>query len=297
MCHTGEAALDGMAARQLYNVSVSVLEVRNVPPRRGLGAAITANCAPLASVTVRCGPSSHCWLAPRHGTDVTFDTAARHTFPDVVDSDSLDISVADQLKKGSDAQRGRLSLPLSSLDLTHPLYLWLSAEQGGPRLPTNARQVLASFSEYANAARLSLCGRSTAHFDPQFDLLHTRAAGMLVYVRVHAAPSARSQASLSAVVDLAGAGVIVSTSAEEELLALSMHNLHVAVELRMRDASIVGSIRALQIDDQSLDAQQPVVLGPAGVVTAGALSPHPCKPFLLAPAASIPVALIGGCAC
>lgn len=43
--------------------------------------------------------------------------------------------------------------------------------------------------------------------------------------------------------------------------------LQVTLELGESEASMQASIHALQLDDQSLDAQQPVVLGPASVVS------------------------------
>ena len=42
-----------------------------------------------------------------------------------------------------------------------------------------------------------------------------------------------------------------------------------SLELGEVEASMHASIHALQLDDQSLDAQQPVVLGPASAVSKG----------------------------
>ena len=41
------------------------------------------------------------------------------------------------------------------------------------------------------------------------------------------------------------------------------------MEFGQSEASIHATIQTLQIDDQSLDAQQPVVLGPASAVSKG----------------------------
>lgn len=48
-----------------------------------------------------------------------------------------------------------------------------------------------------------------------------------------------------------------------------LRDVQVALELGESEASMHASIRAMQLDDQSLDAQQPVVLGPASTVSKG----------------------------
>jgi hypothetical protein len=98
---------------------------------------------------------------------------------------------------------------------------------------------------------------------------------VLVYLRVHATPSEEQHANLSATLSLAGAGFIFGAGVDSELAALSVNTLRGSLELRASDARVSGSLQALQVDDQSLDAMQPVVLGPAGVVTKGALQPLP----------------------
>ena len=99
---------------------------------------------------------------------------------------------------------------------------------------------------------------------------------ILVYMRVHATPSEQQHASLSGSLSLAGAGFIVGSGVDDEIAAISMNTIRGSLELRASDAAVWGSLQALQIDDQSLDAAQPVVLGPAGVVTKGAFR---CNPF------------------
>ena len=101
---------------------------------------------------------------------------------------------------------------------------------------------------------------------------------VLIYLRVHATPSPQQHANLSASLTMAGAGVIVGAGVDEELAALSFNTLRATLELRASDVRVAGSLQAVQIDDQSLDALQPVVLGPAGVVTKGA-SRHLRPPF------------------
>ena len=93
---------------------------------------------------------------------------------------------------------------------------------------------------------------------------------VLVHMRVHATPAAQQHAKLTATLSLAGAGVIVGSSIDHEIAALSFNALQATLELRASDLTLAGSLQAVQLDDQSLDASQPVVLGPAGVVTKGA---------------------------
>lgn len=93
-----------------------------------------------------------------------------------------------------------------------------------------------------------------------------------VYPPAQATPKDSLHSAISLNVSLAGMGLMVVSSMEDELLTMTAHDLQLACLLTPRELALDGSIQAVQLDNQSLDALQPVVLGPAGVVTSGAPS-------------------------
>lgn len=251
-------------------MSVSILEVRNMPVRRGISAAITANDAPRACITIDCADTSRTWRATARGVDAAFDRSQRQTFPEACDSDSLVITVCDEVSEGATSHHAHCVLPLQPLELKDPVYVWVPATRIKRTRRKGVRGVMQRMSLAAGSMKAAFCGAHQASSDMHFDPLRKYRGDVLIYMRVHATPSPRSHANLSATLALAGAGVIVGNGSDEELLAMSFQTLRASVELRASDATIQGSIHAVQIDDQSLEASQPVVLGPAGVVTKGA---------------------------
>ena len=167
----GAGSARALAARQAFDVSVAILEVRHVPSRRGLGAAITANDAPQPLVSVRCAKQEQRWLAPWRGADAVFDRAARHTFAGAHDSDALVISIADQVKAGTNNHHAKATLPLAALDLTHPVYMWLPADVEQSKRRRGPQRALNKISDGAAAFRVAVGGAATAHTDVDFDPL------------------------------------------------------------------------------------------------------------------------------
>ena len=108
------------APRGRVDVTASVLEVRNVPRRRGLGAALSATGAPAAGVALRCGGEAHSWSALARGSSAGFDAAARHTFANVPAAAALAVTVHDTLNATTRAQHAAVTLPVSYTHLTLP---------------------------------------------------------------------------------------------------------------------------------------------------------------------------------
>jgi hypothetical protein len=244
-------------------LSVSVLEVRNAPPRRRVGA--LAPGAPLIAVTVACAGTSHTWPAPARGVDIT-----RQSFPKILGSNSLVITVVDRYSDDVSERRAQAVLPLADLQLKDPLYLWLPVFQVPRRRVYGVKGALERITHFSSALKESVLNPAQEPVNLPFDPLGRRRRDVLVFLRLHATPNLQSHAQMSVTVKLAGGGIIVGNGVDEELAALSFHALETSLELRATDVSLAGTLNAVQIDDQSLATHQPVVLGPAGIVSKGA---------------------------
>ena len=262
------------APQRHFDVSVSVLEVQNVPSRHSLGAAITANDAPLPSVVVSAGPVEHVWTATARGTSATFDTTERCVFTDLPANAKVLVSLADGADRSYATTRGVVTLALGALDLFTPKYVWLEVEQAQSEAPLSRSgapaAVLRMLSDGSSALK-STFGVTSAPPDLGFDPEQRRQGPMLVHMRLAATPRTTVAPTVIASVDLAGMGLLVSSGFDEELMAVSFHSLALSAELAQRQAMLSAMVQGVQIDDQSLDARQPVVLSRANPMTKGLL--------------------------
>eukprot|EP00892_Ulva_mutabilis_P007162 jgi/Ulvmu1/4818/UM020_0103.1 len=267
---TGDGIWTLQAPQRHFDVSVAVLEVQNVPSRHSIGAAITANDAPLPSVAILGGGIEHVWSATARGTSATFGSTERRSFSDLPADATLRITLAD----GGDSAttRGVVTLALGKLDLTTPKYVWLEVERSKTEAPLGRSHapaaVLRMLSDGAGALK-SMFGVASAPPDLGFDPQLRQHAPMLLHMRLAATPRTTVSPTVVASVDLAGMGLLVSSGFEEELMAISFHSLALSAELAQRQAMLSAMVQGVQIDDQSLDARQPVVLSRANPMSKG----------------------------
>lgn len=228
-CYAAEPQWTLEARRRCFDVCVSVLEVHSVPPRKGLGAAITANDAPLPCVTIFAGKQNHTWTADTRGTAATFKTI-RHTFENVPATTHLRVNVCDRVSSNAPELHGIAEIPLNSLDLTNPLYMWLEAPpvdaevKGRQSRAQNA--MFTAVSDGAGAVKAAL-GVGRAVQPETLSLDKSLQEPMRLRVRLEAVPLVTAGPSLVANLRLAGGGILVSSSLDEELLAGSFSDLHV----------------------------------------------------------------------
>lgn len=213
-------------------MSVSVLEVDHVPPRKGLGAAITANDAPLPCVTVGAGKQKHSWTADARGTQATFKTI-RHTFEKVPANTSLRVNVYDHVSSNAPDLHGVAHIPLNSLDLTNPLYMWLEAlapHEDVDGMQSRAHNaVFRAVSDGAGAVKAAIGVGSRTVQPENFNLDETPREPIRLRVRLEAVPLETAGPSLVANLRLAGGGILVSSGLDEELLAGSFSDLQVGI--------------------------------------------------------------------
>lgn len=260
-----------------FDITVSVLEVQNVPSRHSLGAALTANDAPLPSVVVSAGKHEHVWTATARGTSATFGTTERRTLVDLPGDARLRIALADGAERHTATTCGAVTLALGALDLSTPKYVWLEVAPTQSDLPRGRTAapaaVLRMLSDGAGALK-STFGVASAPPDLGFDPQLRRQSPMLLHMRLAATPRQTDAPTLIADVDMAGMGLLVSSGFDEELMSVSFHSLAVSAELAESQAMVSAMVQAVQIDDQSLDARQPVVLARANPLTKGAALSH-----------------------
>jgi hypothetical protein len=266
------------AQKAEYSVSVSVLEVRDAPPRRRIGTLAAA--APSVAVKVSCGGTTHLWTAPKRGIDVLFDRTKRQSFPKASGSSSLTITVLDKYSSGMFEQRAQAVLPLADLQLKDPVYVWLPVPRVPRRQVSGVRGAVQRIVHFGSALTESAFSAAQEAAHLPFDPLQQHRGEVLVFMRLHAMPTSHSHAQMSLTVKLMGGGIIVGSGGDEELAAFSFHSLQASLELRESSLTVAGTLHAVQIDDQSLATHQPVVLGPAGIVSKGVFLAFVIQPFM-----------------
>jgi hypothetical protein len=219
---------------------------------------------------VACGGTAHAWPAQARGVDILFDRTKRQSFPKVFGSNSLVITVLDRYSNSVSERRAQAVLPLADLQLKDPLYLWLPVPQVPRRRVYGVKGASERIKHFCGALKESILNPAQEAGSLPFDPLGQRGREVLVFLRLHATPSLQSHAQMSITVKLTGGGIIVGNGVDEELAALSFHALKTTLELRATEVTLAGTLNAVQIDDQSLATHQPVVLGPAGIVSKGA---------------------------
>lgn len=201
-----------------------------MPPRKGLGAAITANDAPLPSVTVSVGSQKRSWVADTRGTQATFRTV-RHTFENVPARTDLKVTVYDHVSSSAPEPHGVAKIPLNGLDLTNPVYMWLEApackEDIDLRQSRAHNAMFRAVSDGAGAVKAAL-GVGLRGVQPEsFELEEAPVEHIQLRVRLEAVPLDTAGPSLAANLRLAGGGIILSSGLDEELLASSFSDLQV----------------------------------------------------------------------
>ena len=87
--------------------------------------------------------------------------------------------------------------------------------------------------------------------------------GLAVYLRVQWQSVAVRGASMKLEADLAGAGLLVMGGLQDELFNITLDSLRGSAVSSRLQLTVEGEVRKVQLDNQMLDAIQPVVLAPA----------------------------------
>lgn len=219
---------------------IGVMEARGLEPRRGVVMALAASELPSPAVELSVH-SAVASVAARSETAIVAHTLTprwdteRHTFPKLDPADTvLTIRLWDCHGglRHSKILLGEATIAAGHAKGEEPIYVWVGLRP--PKLKAAHAPMLAQ-----GAAELQVCLR----LQWQREIVR----GMSVKVEA----------------SLAGAGLLVMGSLQDELFNLTLDDVHATAVQSHRELEFKGSVRKAQLDNQILDAVQPVVLAPA----------------------------------
>lgn len=235
---------------------VTVLEARGLVPRRGVVVALSANELPNPVVTVSIPgfadystpPAPHT-LTPRWPAD------ARHVFKGT-DHTETEISISLGDFRGELIQRlvplAKGKLHASNIPVDKPVYVWV------PLYSVNKK----------TAEAVEVMGSS--HRPPELQ----------VFLRLQWETEIPRGSSLKLDINAAGAGLMVVGGLQDELFNLTFDRLQSSAVQTHLELMVKGTINKIQLDNQMLNAVEPVVLAPdVGAKVYGAAKAGPMVSF------------------
>ena len=217
---------------------VTVLEARGLNPRSGVVVALADNELPNPVVSVQLdGYPSYSTEALSHTLNPRWPANQRHIFRGV------DPAKAELVITISDERKGvmRRSIPLgrgvvhaSNLKGNRPTYIWVPA--------------------YAITKKKKLAGAASLDEHTIPDLQ--------VFLRLQWQRKVDRGSSTKLEMDLAGAGIMVVGGLQDELFNLTLESLKLESITASHERVIQGTVSSIQLDNQTLNAGEPVVLAP-----------------------------------
>ncbi len=238
------------------HLNVTVLEARGLNPRRGVVVALSASELPNPVVTLTVPgyqsystPTIPHTLAPRWLTD------GHHCFKGLDPSNAaVQIRVWDQRRSGM-TQRG-VTLGQGVIHASHvhgdkPVYVWVPMDRPGK-------------------GRGSTMPTAPGELDSELQ----------VYLRLQWQTEVERGSSFKMEIDAAGAGLMVVGGLQDELFNLTVDSAKVSAVRTRLELQVEGSVAKVQLDNQMLNAVEPVVLAPdVGVKPAGKIMDGPLLTF------------------
>lgn len=234
---------------------VTVLEARGLNPRRGVVVALSASELPnpVVTLTVPGHPPystttlSHT-LAPRWPAD------GRHCFKHVDPSSAaIQIRVWDHRRSGwaRGVTLGQGTIHASHVRGEKPVYVWVPMARPGK-------------------GRNSAMPTAPGELDNELQ----------VYLRLQWQTEIERGSSFKMDIDAAGAGLMVVGGLQDELFNFTVDSAKVSAVRTRLELQVEGSIAKVQLDNQMLNAVEPVVLAPdVGVKPAGTVIAGPLLSF------------------
>lgn len=234
---------------------VTVLEARGLNPRRGVVVALSASELPNPVVTLTVPghqpystPSIEHTLTPRWAAD------RRHVFKGIDPGDAaIHIRLSDQrrglFERGVTLGTG--TIHASNVRGENPMYVWVPLGRGGKsgRMPADG-------------------GVGDTINDLQ------------VFLRVQWQSEVERGSSFKMEVDAAGLGLMVVGGLQDELFNLTIDAAKVTAVRTRLEMQVEGSVAKVQLDNQMLNAVEPVVLAPdVGVRPTGMVMEGPLLTF------------------
>lgn len=235
---------------------VTVLEARGLSPRSGVVVALSDNELPNPIVSIKLnGYPAYSTGTLSHTLNPRWPANQRHIFRGVDPAKAeLTVTISDQ-RNGfmrHEIPLGRGVVHASNLKGTHPTYIWVPA--------------------FAVSKKKKRSG--TAGIDD-----HTMPE-LQVFLRLQWQRKIDRGSSTKLEMDLAGAGMMVVGGLQDELFNLTLESLKLESITAAHEKTIQGSVDSVQLDNQTLNAGEPVVLAPDAGLRPG-VEPRPVVKFVL----------------
>lgn len=235
---------------------VTVLEARGLNPRSGVVVALSDNELPNPVVSIKLdGYPAYTTGTLSHTLNPRWPANQRHIFRGVDPAKAeLTVTISDQ-RNGFLRQEitlGRGVVHASNLKGTHPTYIWVPAL----------------------AVRKKKKRSGTAGIDE-----HT-IPDLQVFLRLQWQRKVDRGSSTKLEMDLAGAGMMVVGGLQDELFNLTLESIKLESMTASHEKTIQGSVDSVQLDNQTLNAGEPVVLAPDAGLRPG-IEPRPVVKFVL----------------
>ncbi|KAK9800258.1 hypothetical protein WJX73_008605 [Symbiochloris irregularis] len=226
---------------------VDIVEARGLQPRKGVVVAFQANQLPCPEVEVSVPgqPAFSVWAD--HTLKPRFEDANRGSFKALHSKTPLTVRLYDRKSGRSRTLLGSTTFSVDSITGNEPVYVWLPLQ---PRPLTRISRLVNS------DARRYAVGASHG------------GGPMQVFMRLQWERQVVRGQSMRVEVALEGIGVSVMGGLQDELFNLTMDKIEWSAERTRLETEMRGSIKRLQLDNQMLDATQPVVLAPASAAHA-----------------------------
>ena len=217
---------------------VTVLEARGLNPRSGVVVALSDNELPNPVVSVKlAGYPPYSTATQSHTLNPRWPANQRHIFRGVDPAKAeLVVTIFDE-RKGvmrRNIPLGRGVVHASNLKGDRPTYIWVPA--------------------FAVTKKKKLAG--TAALDE-----HT-IPDLQVFLRLQWQRKVERGSSTKLEMDLAGVGVMVVGGLQDELFNLTFESLKLESVTASHEKVIQGTVGSIQLDNQTLNAGEPVVLAP-----------------------------------
>ncbi|GIL71927.1 hypothetical protein Vretifemale_2372 [Volvox reticuliferus] len=255
---TGKTA-KALAESYFVNLEVSVLEISGLVPREGVRASIAASMygrqtastmsvamLPRAVVVMTCGGETRKVPAPAHSVNPRFPKN-KITFENVPLGSKMELKVFDKVSRSYLKLLAEAEIHLSHIPGTDPIYAWLAL----------ARRAHGSRSQRVLALLMIM--------EEQGD------AGVQLLMRIRINKPQVHGVGMAVTLDLAGVGLCAKTSLEE-LFNYTMQKMRATVVQTRSELQVSMVVQTIQLDNQMLEAKNPVVLSPADISGSSSLA-------------------------
>ncbi|KAK9867091.1 hypothetical protein WJX84_006946 [Apatococcus fuscideae] len=229
-----------MSKEHHNHLMVTVLEVRGLHPRKGVVVAFSANELPNPTVELHVPQQPMHSVTMEHTLKPRYSDEVSATYERLPSDTQMTVRVLDHKGKYREALLGETVMSCSHVHGDQPVYVWL------PILPPVHRNYI-PLKKPKTPGKPAVAPSLQVHLRFQWVKQVTR--GQTLHMDLH----------------LKGLGISVMGGLQDELFNLTVEQVKVKGERSKLEAKLEGSIRRLQLDNQMLDATQPVVLAPTSV--------------------------------